>query len=178
MGVHEFVPHEELTEEEISEKVVRDAVMIKHPLTVRAMVNRFQYVNTYAVSKGRFRELFQCFVEEFGEKPGLVAGQWWVDGGGPSRALAWCGQNGERVMMVCDGAANQDDSRIHLGFSNFEVLPDLACKHWKPLTMKANEGRNAWGIPIEELTPIERYTVYAPKPKVVKKGFWARLFNL
>lgn len=162
----------------ILEDELRRAVMIEHPLTLRQMTGRFQYVVSYRVSKARFRELFQSFVKEFQDRAGLIAGSWHTDNGGPSRAMAWCGEQGERVMMICDGSANQDDSVIHLGFTNFEVMPDLACKNWKPIQMKSVSGANPWGIPVDELVTVETRTpinATAPKPKA-KQGFWSRLF--
>lgn len=161
----------------ILEDELRKAVMIEHPLTLRQMTGRFQFVVAYRVSKARFRELFQSFVQEFEQREGLIAGSWHSDNGGPSRSMAWCGQNGERVMMICDGSANQDDSVIHLGFTNFEVMPELACKTWKPIMMKSDVGVNPWGIPVDDLVPVEHRTpVAVATPPKAKKGFWSRLF--
>ena len=165
-------------EEVILEDELRRAVMIEHPLTLRQMTGRFQYVVSYRLSKGRFRELFFSFVQEFEERSGLIAGSWHSDNDGPSRALAWCGVNGERVMMICEGSAQQDDSVIHLGFTNFEVLPELACKTWKPMQMKSVAGVNPWGIPLEDLVVVETRTpVNASVTPPKKLGFWARLFG-
>ena len=161
----------------ILEDELRRAVMIEHPLTLRQMTGRFQYVVAYRLSKGRFRELFQSFVQEFEQREGLIAGSWHSDNGGPSRSMAWCGEQGERVMMICDGSANQDDSVIHLGFTNFEVLPELACRTWKPIMMKSDAGVNPWGIPLDDLVQVETRTpVTSPAPQKAKKGFWSRLF--
>ena len=161
--------------EAIQEDELRKAVMIKHPLTLRQMTGRFQFVVVYRLSKGRFTELFQSFVQEFEQREGLIAGSWYSDLGGESRAMGWCGENGERVMMVCDGSARRDGSVIHLGFTNFENIPDLACVHWKPIMMKSRNGENPWGIPTDELVTVE--TTTPPEPVVPKKkqGFWSRL---
>lgn len=162
----------------ILEDELRRAVMIKHPLTLRQMTGRFQYVVTYRVSKGRFRELFASYVNAFSERAGLIAGSWHTDDDRPSRAMAWCGENGERVMMICEGSAQQDDSVIHIGFSNFVEPPDLVCKYWRPIQMKSDAGVNPWGFPVEELVIVETRTpVRAIVPPPKKRSFWARLFN-
>ena len=165
-------------EQVILEDELRKAVMIEHPLTLRQMTGRFQYVVSYRLSMSRFRELFHSFVDEFQEREGLIAGSWREGDDGPCRAMAWCGENGERVMMICDGSGRQDESVIHLGFTNFEVMPELACKTWKPIQMKSTVGHNPWGIPLDELVVVETHTPareIAIPPK--KRGFWARLFD-
>lgn len=162
--------------EGLSKAALRNAVRIKHPLTLRQLTNRFDYVVTYQLSKGRFRELYRSYMNEFDSKPGLVAGSRHRDHDGPSRAFAWCGENGERAMMVCDGSADYDESVIYLGFTNFAQIPDLACKYWKPIQMKSDSQGNPWGILLQDLVQVE--TVSPPEPEpVVKQGFWARLFN-
>jgi hypothetical protein len=158
---------------EIQEDELRKAVMIKHPLTLRQMCGRFQFVVVYRVSKGRFTELFQSFVQEFEQREGLIAGSWYSDVGGESRSMGWCGENGERVMMVCDGSARRDGSVVHLGFTNFDNIPDLACKFWKPIMMKSRDGDNPWGIPVNELIAVEERTPVVPV--VEPKSMWTRI---
>jgi len=165
-------------EEVILEDELRRAVMIEHPLNLRQMTGRFQYVVSYRLSMARFSELFHSFVSAFEGRKGLIAGSWYSDPGGPSRALAWCGENGERVMMICDGSGKLDDSVIHLGFTNFEVLPELACMTWKPIQMKSDPGVNPWGIALADLIVVETHTpVRVVTPPAKKLGFWARLFG-
>lgn len=161
--------------EAIQEDELRKAVMIKHPLTLRGMTERFQFVVVYRLSKGRFSELFQSFVNEFEQREGLIAGSWHNDLGGESRSMAWCGENGERVMMVCDGSARRDASVIHLGFTNFDNIPDLACKFWKPIMMKSRNGENPWGVEVDELVAVEIHTPVQASPPKKKQGFWSRL---
>jgi hypothetical protein len=162
----------------ILEDELRRAVMIEHPLTLRQMTGRFQYVVAYRLSKGRFRELFASFVETFEHRPGLIAGSWRTENDKPSRALAWCGEEGERVMMICDGSAQQDDSVIYLGFTNFTEMPELVCKYWRPIQMKSDVGVNPWGFPVEELVIVETRTPMNEVPATkAKQGFWSRLYN-
>ncbi len=163
--------------EPLPKEEIRKAVMIKHPLNLRELTNRFQYVVTYRLSKGRFRELFKSFMEEFGNKPGLIAGNWHSDHDGPSRALAWCGEGGERAMMVCDGSAEHDDSVIYLGFTNFNQIPELACKYWKPTQMKSTGGLNPWGVVKDELVRVE---VTTPPEEILatpELDLWARFLK-
>jgi hypothetical protein len=163
----EVLPREEL----------RKAVMIQHPLTLRQLTNRFDYVVTYRLSKGRFRELFKSFLDEFGDKPGLIAGNWHSDHDGPSRALAWCGENGERTMMVCDGSAELDDSVIYLGFTNFSQIPELACKYWKPVQMKSDSKGNPWGVLLEDLVRVETVTSPEAALAMPEMNLWSRFLK-
>jgi hypothetical protein len=163
--------------EVILEDELRRAVMIKHPLTLRQMTGRFQFVVVYRLSKGRFTELFQSFVNEFEQREGLIAGSWNTDNGSASRAMGWCGENGERVMMVCDGSARRDASVIHLGFTNFDNIPDLACKFWKPIMMKSRDGENPWGIPTDELVAVETTTPPEEIQAMPELTLWTRFLS-
>lgn len=164
--------------EVILEDELRRAVMIKHPLTLRQMTGRFQFVVVYRLSKGRFTELFQSFVTEFEQREGLIAGSWNTDNGSASRAMGWCGENGERAMMVCDGSARRDGSVIHLGFTNFDNIPDLACTHWKPIMMKSRDGENPWGVELEALIKVEETTPPEEVTETAELDLWTRFLKL
>lgn len=156
--------------EDIPEQELRQAVMIRHPLTNRELTTRFQFTVSFQVSKGRFSELWGAFVELYKDRPGLIAGAWY-DEPGPARTLAWCGEDGERIMLIADGSGKRDNSIIHLAFSNFEVPPELPCWNWRPVKMKSRDGANPWGVEWDDLITVERFT-----PPVVKpKSMWTRI---
>ena len=162
-------------EEEIPEQELRNAVMVRHPLTLRGMTERFQFVVVYRLSKSHFKELWDAYRETFQDAPGLICGAWHIDTEGPSRTLAWCGYEGERTMLIADGSAGHDNSVIHLAFSNFADIPDLPCRYWKPVLMKSRDGENPWGIPVDDLERVP--TVTPLKTVTPKLGLWTRFWN-
>ncbi|MNY19549.1 hypothetical protein D3C86_1529890 [compost metagenome] len=80
-------------------------------------------------------------------------------------------------MMVCDGSAEHDDSVIYLGFTNFQRIPELACKYWQPTQMKSTGGLNPWGVAKDELVRVE---VTTPPEEILatpELHLWARFLK-